>query len=74
MNERDRTRLYDMLAEAHRVQKFLKGKTRDDLWQDTLLAYAVIRAIEIVGEAATQCSSEIRQLHPEIPWRNIWHA
>lgn len=32
MNERDRTRLYDMLAEAHRVQKFLKGKTRDDLW------------------------------------------
>lgn len=71
MNERDRTRLYDMLIEAHRVQTFLAGKTRDDLFQDTLLAYAVVRAIEIVGEAAAQTSSEIHQLHPEIPWRNI---
>jgi uncharacterized protein with HEPN domain len=71
MNERDRTRLEDMLAEAYRVQKFLENKTNDDLFQDTLLAYAVVRAVEIVGEAATQTSVELRQMHPEIPWRNI---
>lgn len=71
MNERDRVRLQDMLAEAHRVQKFLTDKSHDDLLQDTMLSYAVIRAIEIVGEAAAQTSPELQQLHPEIPWRNI---
>ena len=59
MNERDRVRLQDMLAEARRVQKFLTDKSHDDLLQDTMLSYAVIRAIEIVGEAAAQTSPEL---------------
>jgi uncharacterized protein with HEPN domain len=71
MNERDRVRLQDMLAEARRVQEFLADKSHDELLQDTMLSYAVIRAIEIVGEAAAQTSSELQQRHPEIPWRNM---
>lgn len=33
--------------------------------------YAVIRAIEIIGEAAKQVPSSVRKKYPEIPWKNI---
>jgi uncharacterized protein with HEPN domain len=71
MNERDRTRLVDMLNEAYQIQEFLGGEDREALSQNTMLAYAVIRAITIVGEAANQTSLEFQLAYPEIPWHNI---
>jgi uncharacterized protein with HEPN domain len=71
MNERDRTRLQDMLNEAYRARKFLQGKSRTDLQQDEMLAYAVIRAIEIIGEAASQTTSETREIYFQLPWHNM---
>jgi uncharacterized protein with HEPN domain len=53
MNERDHTRFLDMLTEAQRVQEFLAGRQQEDLFVDMLLAYAVVHAIGIVGEAAS---------------------
>lgn len=67
MNEHDHVRLQDMLEGALGVQKFLPSKSHNDRSQDTMLSDAVIRAIEIVGEAAAQTSVELQQLHPEIP-------
>lgn len=71
MNERDKQRLQDMLNEAQRACKFLHAKTRTDLAEDDLLAYGVVRAVEIVGEAAYQTSDETRKEYPQIPWQNI---
>lgn len=39
--------------------------------QDEKTVFAVIRALEIMGEAAKNISEEIKEKHPEIPWRNI---
>lgn len=36
-----------------------------------MLAFALVRAIEIVGEAATKISIETREQHPDIPWAVI---
>lgn len=33
--------------------------------------HAIVRALEILGEAASKVSSEYRQQHPEIPWREM---
>lgn len=71
MNERDQTRLYDMRNEAQRACKFLQDKTQIDLETDDLLAYAVVRAIEIIGEAGSKVTEETRAQYPQIAWRNI---
>jgi uncharacterized protein with HEPN domain len=36
-----------------------------------MLLFAVVRAIEVVGEAASKLSEEFRAAHPGIPWRAI---
>jgi uncharacterized protein with HEPN domain len=36
-----------------------------------LLGFALVRAVELVGEAASKVTPETRQAHPDIPWRNI---
>ena len=72
MNKRDETHLRDMLDAARRVQIFLSGKTRADLEADNfLLGFAVVRALEIIGEAANKTSSETRDRPPDIGWREI---
>jgi uncharacterized protein with HEPN domain len=72
MNERDKSLLLDMLDTAKRAQTFVSGKTRQDLEADNaLLGFAVVRAVEIIGEAASKISQETREAHPMIAWRNI---
>lgn len=72
MNERDEVRLRDMLDAARRARAFVENKTRDDLEKDNmLLGFAVVRAIEIVGEAAGKVTPETRAALPEIRWPDI---
>ena len=53
MNEKDETRLKDMLDAAYRARKFIEGKTRFALEEnEMMLGFAVVRALEIVGEAS----------------------
>mgnify|MGYP002682553035 CR=1 FL=1 len=72
MNERDEVRLRDMLDEACRARRFVQGKTRADLDAgDQILGFAVIRALEIIGEAANKVSQETRNTLPQIRWGDI---
>ena len=60
-----------MLQAAEKVQKFLEGKTFEDFIQDDMRQAAVERNLEIIGEAARRVSEELKQEHPEIPWKRI---
>jgi uncharacterized protein with HEPN domain len=71
MNERDKTRLRDMLDEAQRVQKFVTGKTRDDLSRDDMLAYAIVLCLEIIGEAASQVTETTRSVYLHLAWHQM---
>ena len=72
MNEKDETRLRDMLDAAQRAVKFVDGKTREALEEDNmLLGFALVRAIEVVGEAANQVAKETRETIPNIRWREM---
>lgn len=68
---RDAGYLVDMLHEARMVLTFTIGKTFADFEGDAECQYAVIRAIEVLGEAAGRVSQEFMDAHPEIPWRKI---
>ena len=66
---KDKARIAHILEASEDLSVFLSGKNRADLSSDKLLRYAVIRAIEIIGEASSQISAETKAKHPKLPWR-----
>jgi uncharacterized protein with HEPN domain len=71
MGNDDFIRLRYMLDAASEAVSFANGKTREDLEPDRMLTLSIIKAIEMIGEAASKVSTEARQSHPEIPWADI---
>ena len=63
--------LRDMLENAEKALSFVDGMDYDDFETDDKAVYAVIRAFEIIGEAARQIPENIQNVNPEIPWREI---
>ena len=60
-----------MVDAATKSVSFITGKSRKDLDTDEKLALALVRLIEIVGEAASRVTTEAQIRLPEIPWRDI---
>lgn len=61
-------RLRHMLDYAREAVKIASGKTVDDLAGSRVTQLALTRAVEIIGEAASRVSGEIRAKYPAIPW------
>lgn len=61
----------DMLSNAELALRFSEDASYETFIKDDKSVYAVIRAIEIIGEASQKIPPEIREKHPEIPWREI---
>ncbi len=60
-----------MIDAMEAAARFVQGRTRLDLDADQLLEFALVRAVEIVGEAASKVSPERRAQLPMIPWSSI---
>ena len=60
-----------MLMAIDNVHEFLEGKTCEDLCKDKLLFFAVVKNIEIVGEAANNLTKELQAQHPEVCWKDV---
>ena len=63
--------LRDMLENAEKALSFVQGMDYDGFCTDNKAVYAVIRALEIIGEAARQIPENVRQSHPKIQWPEI---
>ena len=63
--------LKDILEAIHRIQSYTENMDYDGFQTDTRTQDAVMRNLEIIGEATKQLSETIRQQAPHIPWRNI---
>ena len=68
---RDRERLEHILAAIDRIQRYTSGKTYDDLVADDMMYYAVVKNIEIIGEAANMLTPEFQAEHIETPWKMV---
>lgn len=64
MRHDDAIRIRHMIEAAETTQNFIAGRLRSDLDTDQMLSFALARAIEIIGEAASKVSSETRSVTP----------
>ena len=72
MSRRTDTELVDdILGAAQRVMTYVSGMSYDTFVADTKTQDAVIRNIEIIGEAAKNLSQSARAKLPEVPWRQM---
>jgi uncharacterized protein with HEPN domain len=71
MQPDDLTRIRHMFEAAENALHFIFGKSRPDLDTDPMLLFALVRAIEIIGEAASRVSAEQRAASPKLPWSAI---
>ena len=61
----------DMLESAGKAITFVGEMNFEAFSEDDKTTYAVVRAIEIIGEAAKKVPKDLRDSYPEIPWREI---
>jgi uncharacterized protein with HEPN domain len=71
LRDDDRVRIRHMIDAADALAQFIDGRSVDDLDRDRMLLFAVVRAVEIVGEAASKTSAETQAQLPDVPWSSI---
>lgn len=68
---RDLIRMRHMFDAATKAVSFVAGKSRNELNVDEKLSLALVRLVEIIGEAASKVTAGTQTRHPDIPWRDI---
>jgi len=68
---RDREYLTDMVEAMRRIRVYTEGVTYEQFLKDTKTQYAVIRNLEVIGEAAKKVSSSLKSSYPQLPWRSM---
>jgi uncharacterized protein with HEPN domain len=63
--------LEDMLERIDRIARYRQGLDRDAFVQDDKTIDAVVRSLEVIGEAARRLPAEFKARHGEIPWHQI---
>ncbi len=63
--------LQDIIHSMDKIERFTRGMTDDDFEDNELVIDAVIRNLEIMGEAARNIPDSIRANYPHIPWKRI---
>ena len=68
---RDKGRLEHILQAIDKVFEFSSGVKREDFQKDSILYFAIVKNIEIIGEASYMLSLEFKESHPDTDWQVI---
>ena len=63
--------LNHILDECSYILRVTEGKTSTDVFTDETLSKAIVRSLEIMGEASKRIDADFRLLHPQIEWKKI---
>ena len=65
---RDADRIAHMIEACEQAAEFVDGRTRADLDHDRMLTLALVKLVEIIGEAAKAVSTSTQARYPDVPW------
>lgn len=68
---RDKAYLKHILEAISNVEKFVEGISKEEFFRNIEKQYAVLRGLEIIGEAAKNLSKELKNKRPNVPWKEI---
>ncbi len=71
MKKDDSVYLRHIIDSCERIERYVEGVSKDKFFETELLQDAVIRQLEIMGEAASNLSDDLRFINPKVPWREI---
>jgi uncharacterized protein with HEPN domain len=60
--------IYDAILE---IEKYIKNSSYKDFQSNSMMQFATVKQLEIIGEAASQLTEHFRKLYKEIEWREI---
>lgn len=63
--------LLDIADSLKKIEKYTEKISEKEFYGNDTIQDAVIRRLEIIGEAAKNIPTDLKILHPEIPWRQI---
>jgi len=69
--KKDKAYLKDILDAISDIEAFIANINESEFYINKEKKYAVVRALEIIGEASKNLSKELRAKHKEIPWKDI---
>jgi uncharacterized protein with HEPN domain len=67
----DKAYLLDIVIAARKIQKFVSDLSEDEFRKSELHQSAVIRELQVIGEACRSISAETKLAHPEVEWEQI---
>ncbi len=63
--------LSDIVINIKRIEDFTKGSSFEKFASDEKTTYAVIRALEIIGEAVKNLPASLKSKYPKVPWKQM---
>jgi uncharacterized protein with HEPN domain len=71
MKRDSRVHIADVLESIARIEEYTEGVGREDFLLGVQVQDAVLRRLEIIGEAVKHVPEDVRTAHPEVPWKEI---
>lgn len=68
---RDKGRLEDIIKYSENIEKMMEGVSFEHFEENILIYFAVMKNVEIVGEAAYMLTDDFKATHPETPWKVV---
>ena len=69
MSQRDDAYLFDILDSARMALEYMHNIKAEEFTKNALLQDAVVRRLEIIGEASNRVSSDTQKKYPHLPWQ-----
>ena len=63
--------VFHIIEAVDKIEELLDGFSKEDFEQDERTQLAIIKLLEMIGEACNKLEQDFHQSHPEIPWRQI---
>jgi uncharacterized protein with HEPN domain len=67
----DKIYIEHILQSIDRIETYLSGKDHQSFSDDFMTQDAVVRQLEIIGEATKRISKELRNINPQVPWSDM---